>query len=64
MTTSLLPADLQLGPPREAPWVVEAFVANQLVEQCVAAFLGPEPFLAFCAPQALLLAPPAPALTG
>ena len=37
-------------------------MANQLVEQCVAAFLGPEPFLAFCAQQALLLAPPAPAL--
>ena len=31
---------LQLGPPRCGPWVHASFVANEVVEQCVAAFLG------------------------
>lgn len=38
---------LQLGPPRTSPWVRSEFVANDLIEQVVAAILGPDPFLSF-----------------
>jgi hypothetical protein len=38
---------LQLGPPRGAPFVSSQFVANPLIEQCVAAILGEGAFLSF-----------------
>ena len=38
---------LQLGPPRTAPWVSSAFIANPLIEQAVAAILGEGAFLSF-----------------
>ena len=38
---------LQLGPPRTAPWVSAAFVANPLIEQVAADILGQGAFMSF-----------------